>query len=138
MNTSEVVYTGELRTQATHLFSGTNIYTDAPLDNQGKSQNFSPSDLVATALASCMMTLMGIAARTHNINIDKTRAEVVKVMAADPRRISEIKIRMSFPSDYSDKEKAILERAALTCPVAKSLHTDIKQDVTFYYERSEK
>lgn len=131
--TSKVVYQGELRTIATHLSSGTVIETDAPVDNHGKGERFSPTDLVATALASCMCTLMGIAGRTHNINIDGTECLVEKIMVPDPRRIGGINVTLNFPTDkdYSDKEKAILERAALTCPVFESLHPDMKKHVVF-------
>lgn len=133
--TSKVIYKGELRTEATHLRSGTVIETDAPLDNNGKGERFSPSDLVATALASCMLTIMGIAARTHNINITGTECEVEKIMVADPRRIGEVKINMHFPQteNYTDKEKKILEHAAMTCPVIESLHPDIKKTVSFLW-----
>lgn len=133
--TSKVVYKGELRTEATHLRSGTVVETDAPLDNNGKGERFSPSDLVATALASCMLTIMGIAARTHNINITGTECEVEKIMVADPRRIGEVKINMHFPQteNYTDKEKKILKHAAMTCPVIESLHPDIKKTVSFLW-----
>ena len=115
--------------------SGTVIETDAPLDNNGKGERFSPSDLVATALASCMLTIMGIAARTHNINITGTECEVEKIMVTDPRRIGEVKINMHFPQteNYTDKEKKILEHAAMTCPVIESLHPDIKKTVSFLW-----
>lgn len=130
--TSKVVYEGKLRTKMTHLYSGTEVLTDAPLDNQGLAQAFSPTDLVATALASCMISIMGIKARDMNVNIDGTEADVTKIMASDPRRIAQVKVVIRFPKgNYSDKEKTILENAARTCPVAKSLHTDIVQDVTF-------
>lgn len=133
--TSEVIYQGDLRTVATHLQSGTVIETDAPTDNNGKGERFSPSDLVATALASCMMTIMGIAARTHGFDIDGTRCTVQKIMVANPRRIGEIKVAMHFPEGkvYDDKTKAIIERAALTCPVFESLHPDCKKTVDFLW-----
>jgi uncharacterized OsmC-like protein len=137
--TSTVVYSGELRTVANHLASGTTIETDAPTDNQGKGERFSPTDLVATALASCMGTIMGIAARTHNINIDGTRFEVTKVMAQNPRRIGEIVVDIHFPPacQYSDKERTLLERAALTCPVFESLHPDCQKTVQFLWPGSD-
>lgn len=133
--TSSVIYKGELRTEATHLRSGSTIETDAPADNQGKGERFSPSDLVATALASCMCTIMGIAARTHGINIEGTKCDVEKIMVAEPRRIGEIKVAMHFPETehYTDKEKKILEHAALTCPVFESLHPDCKKTVSFLW-----
>lgn len=133
--TSKVVYTGSLRTEATHLASGSIIETDAPVDNQGRGERFSPTDLVATALASCMTTIMGIAARTHNINIDGTSCEVTKIMVANPRRIGEIVVSIHFPTteQYDDKQKKILEHAALTCPVIESLHPDCKKTVSFIW-----
>lgn len=133
--TSKVVYNGDLRSTATHLRSGSVIETDAPVDNQGKGERFSPTDLVATALAACIVTTMGIAGNTHGINIDGTECEVEKIMAADPRRIGEIKINIYMPKgkNYTDKEKTILERAAHTCPVAKSLHPDLKETISFFW-----
>src|SRR5690606_2012638 len=135
MATIESIYLGELRTEATHVYSGTKAITDAPLDNKGKAESFSPSDMLSASLGSCMMTIMGIAAREHQINIDGTTCSITKIMATDPRRVSEIQIILTFPErvNYSDKEKAILERAALTCPVAQSLHPDLKQNVTFNF-----
>jgi len=130
--TSKVVYEGNLRTRLTHLHSGTEIITDAPLDNQGLAQAFSPTDLVATALGSCMMTIMGIKARNMNLDLTGTEIEITKVMASEPRRISEVHATLKFPpNNFSDKDKAILENAARTCPVAKSLHPDIKQVLVF-------
>jgi len=131
--TSKVVYEGELRTVATHLRSGTVIETDAPLDNQGKGERFSPTDLVATALASCMFTLMGIAAKTHEIDIEEMECDVEKIMTANPRKIGEIKIDIRFPKgqQYSDKDKKILEQAALTCPVHRSLSDEVKKTISF-------
>ena len=136
MITSTVLYKGELRTEAIHLQSNTKIYTDAPKDNNGKGEAFSPTDLVATALASCMISIMGIVALKEGITpLDGAFAEVTKVMVADPRRISEIHIKMTFPkNDFSEKEKKIYEHAALTCPVAKSLHPDIKQVIEFVWQ----
>ncbi len=133
MATSKVTYLGDLRTQAIHLQSGTEIITDAPVDNHGKGEAFSPTDLLATSFANCMLTLMGIAAHTHEIDMDGTIAEVTKVMAAEPRRVAEIHVNFSFPKkdEYSDKQKKILEHAALTCPVHYSLHPDIKRPVNF-------
>lgn len=131
--TSKVIYQGELRTVATHIQSGTVIETDAPVDNKGKGERFSPSDLVATALASCMLTIMGIAARTHGIDIDGTTCEVEKIMEANPRRIGAVRVRMIFPEgrSYTEKEQKILEHAALTCPVYLSLHPECKKTVEF-------
>jgi putative redox protein len=133
--TAQIVYQGDLRTEATHIYSNTTIQTDAPLDNQGLAQRFSPTDLVATALGSCMLTIMGIAARTHGINIDGTKVDVQKIMANEPRRIGEIIIDFYFTENLQvdDKQKTILERAALNCPVHKSLSADMIQTVNFHW-----
>jgi len=132
--TSKVVYTGDLRTKCTHLRSGEVIITDAPVDNNGKGEAFSPTDLTATSLATCMITVMGISARNHGINIDGATLEVTKHMAADPRRISAIDIRCIMPHRaYTPREKEILEKAGRTCPVAYSLHPDIEQRVEFVW-----
>ena len=124
--TSRVTYKGDLRTEEVHLRSGSVIETDAPVDNHGKGERFSPTDLVATALASCMLTTIGISASTHDINIDGAVCEVEKVMTANPRKIGEIKIWMSFAegSSFTDKQKQIIQRIADTCPVLESLHPD--------------
>src|SRR5476651_1609787 len=122
MPTIETTYLGELRTEPVHVQSGTHIFTDAPLDNQGKGEAFSPTDLMSASLGSCMMTIMGIAARTHGMQIDGTTAAITKIMTANPRRVAEIVVELKFPGEYTDKEKAILEHAALTCPVYLSLH----------------
>ena len=131
--TASLIYTGYLRTVATHLRSGTVIETDAPVDNMGKGDRFSPTDLVATALASCILTTMGIAANTHKINIDGTKCDVEKIMTASPRKIGELKITIDFPKDakYTPKEEQILELAAATCPVMESLHPDCRKRLTF-------
>jgi putative redox protein len=130
--TSKVLYEGNLRNRLTHLYSKTEIINDAPLDNQGLAQAFSPTDLVATAFGSCMMTVMGIKARDMQLDLKGTEIEITKVMAADPRRISEIHATLKFPANqFSEKEKNILENTARTCPVAKSLHPDIKQEFVF-------
>ena len=129
--TSKVNYLGDLRTSAIHIASDKNIITDAPIDNQGKGEAFSPTDTVATALASCLLTIMGIKARDLNIDITKTSAEVTKVMASNPRRISEIQITVNFTKSYDQRIKKILEKAALTCPVSNSLHPDLKQNILF-------
>ena len=135
MITSKVVYSGELRTEAIHIQSNTTIYTDAPKDNHGKGEMFSPTDLVATALASCMISIIGIVAMKEGIStLDGTVAEVTKIMIAEPRRIGEIHIKLIFPKkEYTDKEKKIYEHAAQTCPVAKSLHPDLKQVIEFVW-----
>lgn len=132
--TSKIVYRGTLRTEAEHLQSGTIIYTDAPVDNHGKGEKFSPTDLVATALGSCMMTIMGIKAQEMNISLEGTTLEVTKVMGTEPRRIIEIIVSVAFPpalSSLDAKDKTIIERVAVTCPVAKSLHPELLQTIHF-------
>jgi len=132
--TSKVTYKGDLRTECEHLQSKSKFITDAPIDNQGKGDAFSPTDTVATAAASCMLTIMGIKARDMEIDIEGTTAEVTKTMAADPRRISGIKILITvMGDDLSDKQRTILENAGRTCPVLQSIHPDIEKDITFKY-----
>lgn len=133
--TSKIIYKGELRTEATHLQSNTVIYSDAPKDNHGKGEAFSPTDLLATSLGSCMISIMGIVAMKENMTkIDGTIAEITKVMYADPRRVGEVHVKLIFPkNNYTDKEKAMYEHAAHTCPVAKSLHPDLKQVIEFVW-----
>jgi putative redox protein len=134
MKTSEVIYLGEIRTEAKHLLSGNTILTDGPLDNHGKGEAFSPTDLLATSLACCMLSIMGIVAERDGIKVSGTKAEVTKIMGAGPRRVIEVVVEIHFPSNsYSVKEKQLLEQAALTCPVAKSLHPDLKQTISFHY-----
>ena len=133
MTTSGVFYSGNLRTESQHLQSGETITTDAPTDNEGTGQAFSPTDLAATSLANCMMTVMGIVANRHNINIEGTRANVEKFMGVNPRRIVEIKIDFHFPNNYDTATKKLLERAALDCPVAKSFSESISQNIDFNY-----
>jgi len=134
MKTSKITYTGNLRTNAVHLQSGNAIITDAPTDNNGKGEAFSPTDLLSTSLGCCMLTVMGIVADRHGINMEGTTIEVTKIMESDPRRVSEIIVEFTMPGkNYSDKDKALLERTAYTCPVAKSLSADLKQTVIFNY-----
>lgn len=136
MASIETIYLGELRTEATHLLSGNKLITDAPPDNQGRGEYFSPTDLVAAALGSCMVTVMGIAARTHEFNIDGTKLVITKVMTAEaPRKIAEIIIHMTFPhNDYPEKVRKILEYTVKNCPVALSLHPDVKQTVSLHFK----
>lgn len=134
MGTSTVKYLGELRCEATHIASGNSIVTDAPKDNQGKGEAFSPTDTVATALATCMITIMGIAAKEHGFNLDGATAEVEKIMASNPRRIKEVKVELDVSMhQYSDSEKRIIEHISKTCPVALSLHPDLTQSVTIKF-----
>jgi uncharacterized OsmC-like protein len=131
--TSKVTYLGDLRTEAEHLKSGIKIVTDAPTDNNGKGEAFSPTDLVATALGSCMMTIMGIAARNHEIDMAGTELSVNKIMESDPRRIGKIEIVMTMPAnDYSKKERKILEAAAHGCPVGNTIKEGI-EDITIVW-----
>lgn len=133
--TAHITYLGDLRTKAIHLRSGIEIITDAPVDNQGKGEAFSPTDLAATALGSCMVTIMGIAARTHNFNIDGTTLRITKIMTSSPRRIGEVLIEIDFPPiEYNRKIKNILQRCADTCPVALSLHPELKQTVKLNFK----
>ncbi len=133
MATIETRYLGDLRTEMKHLQSGSVVLTDAPTDNNGKGEAFSPTDLVAAALGSCMLTIMGIAARTHNFSIDGTTLEITKVMSSEPRRIGRIEIKVNIPHDHNAKTRTIIERAAATCPVEHSLHPDIERVITFNY-----
>lgn len=132
--TSTVIYNGHLGTEATHTKSKSIIVTDAPPDNNGKGEAFSPTDLTATSLACCMLTVMGIVADRHQINIAGAKSDVLKVMDDNPRRISEIYVDMIMPEiAYSSKEKKLLENTARACPVAKSIHPEIKIHLTFYW-----
>lgn len=137
MATVQTTYLGDLRTQATHLQSGISILTDAPTDNQGKGEAFSPTDLVATALGSCIITTMGIVARRDGLNFNGSSLEITKVMAAEaPRRIARIEIKITMQTDVELDEttKAKYVRVAHTCPVAISLHPDLIQDVTIEWK----
>lgn len=134
MYTSEVIYQGQLRTKAIHLQSGNFIFTDAPKDNHGNGDYFSPTDLVATALGCCMLTIMGIEANKHQIDINGTTVKVIKKMGINPRRIVKITVNIEMKGQkLTDEQKSMLEKAALNCPVAKSIHPDIEQDVQFAY-----
>ena len=135
--TSEIIYKGELRTEAKHLQSSTVIETDAPTDNQGKGARFSPTDLLATSLGSCMLTTMGIKARDMEVDLNGTQMSVLKIMKHDPRRVGGIRIEFDFPENVraDDRQKKILENTAYTCPVAKSIHPDIELDVKFNWNR---
>jgi putative redox protein len=131
---AEVEYQGNLRTQAKHLKSGNVFVTDAPTDNNGKGEAFSPTDLVSAALSSCMMTIMGMVAEREEIDLKGLRAEVVKIMTANPRKIGEIQITFYHPTlKATDIQKQKLKNAALTCPVALSLSDSVKQTVVFNF-----
>ena len=132
MATSKVEYLGNLRTKCTHFGSGTEIITDAPLDNNGKAETFSPTDLVATAYASCMMTIIGIYCQSNTINFDKATAEVTKIMGSNPRRISGVEIYLDLSENGWDEiQQEKIRVAGEACPVAKSVHDGI--DITINY-----
>lgn len=134
METTRTIYKGDLRTEMTHIRSGSVITTDAPVDNKGKGEYFSPTDLVASALGSCIFTIMGIAAREHGFSIDGASCRITKIMTDKPRKIGEIKIDFDFSGgNYTDKEKKILDYCVKTCPVSLSLHESIFQNVTLNF-----
>jgi len=135
MITSTIIYKGDLRTESTHVLSNSIVLTDAPLDNHGKGEAFSPTDLVANSLATCMLTIMGIKANSLAVDLVGSRAEVTKIMQLEPRMIGEIVIVFDMQtSEIDDKTKTILERSALTCPVYLSLHPDIKKTISFHWK----
>lgn len=132
--TSKVTYIGELRTTSVHLQSGTEILSDAPKDNHGKGEAFSPTDLVANSLATCMISIMGIKSRDLNVDLTGSTVEVTKIMQSEPRKIAKIITVLNMNLEADDKTKTILERAAMTCPVMLSLHPDIEKEVTFNWK----
>lgn len=129
--TSEIIYLGELRTLSTHFQSQNQIFTDAPIDNHGRGEAFSPTDMVANSLATCMLTVMGIKAQELKLNMDQSKANVTKFMGTDPRRIVKILVEFEMLGQFSEKDKTILERTANSCPVIYSLHPDIEKDIKF-------
>ena len=133
MSKANIIYKNNLRTEAEHIASGEKIITDAPIDNNGKGEAFSPTDLVAAALGSCMITIMAIAAEKHGVDVSRTNALVKKEMSSDPRRISEIAIDINMDKNIDKKDRDRLEKAALACPVQKSLHPEIKKKIQFFY-----
>ncbi|MBB1140091.1 OsmC family protein [Myroides sp. WP-1] len=128
---SKIKYLGDLRTESVHLQSGEVIITDAPVDNHGKGQAFSPTDMVTNAAGSCAMTIMGIKANEMGVDIVGSTIEVYKEMQADPRRIKKITLNISMLSNADEKQRLILERVAMHCPVLLSLHPEIEKEVTF-------
>ena len=132
--TSKVTYLGDLRTKSIHVQSGSEIISDAPLDNNGKGEAFSPTDTVANALASCMMTIMGIKARDLGVDFIGSTAEVTKIMNAEPRRIGAIEIAFEMQGVTDEKNKTILERSAMTCPVFLSLSSEIEKKIIFNWK----
>jgi len=134
METAATKFLGDLRTEITHLRSGSIITTDAPVDNKGKGENFSPTDLVASALGSCIFTIMGIAAREHGFSIDGASCKITKIMTEKPRKIGEIKIDFDFTAnEYTRTQKKILEYCVKSCPVALSLNESVFQNVTLIF-----
>ena len=132
MTPIKTIYLGELRTEHEHLQSGNKVITDAPTDNRGKGEYFSPTDLLATALGSCIMTIMGIKARDNGIDIEGTQVDVTKIMASDPRRVAEVVVEFTFPAkNYTDEEKQLVESVAGISPVPLSLHPDLVQTIKF-------
>jgi putative redox protein len=135
METAKTKYLGDLRTEIVHLRSGSVIITDAPVDNKGKGENFSPTDMVASALGSCIFTIMGIAAREHSFSIDGSTCRITKIMTESPRKIGEIRIEFDFTgNEYSEKQKKILDYCVKTCPVALSLNESVFQNVTLHFK----
>ncbi|MFY8189277.1 MAG: OsmC family protein, partial [Flavobacterium sp.] len=134
MATSNITYVGDLRTVCIHLQSGTQILTDAPTDNHGKGEAFSPTDLVATALGSCMVSIMEIKSKDLNVDLKDSTVSITKIMQSEPRKIAKIEVILNMSIETSEKNKTILERAAMTCPVLLSLHPDIEKDVVFNWK----
>ncbi len=134
MATSNITYVGDLRTVCIHLQSGTQILTDAPTDNHGKGEAFSPTDLVATALGSCMVSIMGIKSKDLDVDLKDSTVSITKIMQAEPRKIAKIEVILNMSIETSEKNKTILERAAMTCPVLLSLHPDIEKYVVFNWK----
>jgi uncharacterized OsmC-like protein len=134
MTTIQTKYLGNLRTKAMHIASGNELITDAPVDNKGRGEAFSPTDLLATALGSCMITIAGMAANEHGFSIDGTTLDITKIMASNPRRVAEVKVELHFPeNNYTEIQKKIIREACINCPVAKSLHPDLIQTVVFNF-----
>lgn len=129
--TASIIYKGNLRCEGTHIQSQSQIETDAPTDNKGKGERFSPTDLLCVSLATCMLTTMGIKAQEMNVNMDEATADVTKYMAADPRRVAKIKVMVKLPTLSDEKSRIILERTGNNCPVAKSIHPDIELEIDY-------
>lgn len=132
--TASITYQGNLRCEAVHLQSSSKIETDAPTDNRGKGERFSPTDLLCVSLATCMITTMGIKAADMNIDLKNTKADVTKHMASDPRRVAKIEVTVYLPEKVSEKERLILEKTGNSCPVAKSVHPDIELILKYNWE----
>jgi len=135
METAKTTYLGNLRTEAEHVASGAKIITDAPIDNHGKGEYFSPTDLLAVAYGSCVLTIIGISAKNHGFNIDGAEAKTTKIMGTDPRRVVELLVDYTFPhNNYSEKERVFIEQAVKQCPVANSLDPALKIKKTIMYK----
>lgn len=133
MSEISIEYDGDLRTVAKHELSGTTLITDAPPDNQGRGESFSPTDLAAAALGTCIMTIMGIAAKTHGFTMAGAKSKVTKIMKLNPRRIGELKVNISLPSNLNPKQRKILEKAAHACHVGNSLSSELKEIIHITY-----
>jgi uncharacterized OsmC-like protein len=134
MTTVQTTYLGDLRTESVHLQSGTKILTDAPTDNRGKGEAFSPTDLLATSLGTCILTIMGIKAMDNNIDIRGTKLDITKIMASDPRRVSEVLMDFHFPDKkYTAEEKTMIESVAGISPVPLSVHANLIQTIQFHW-----
>ncbi len=134
MTTIKTKYLGELRTENTHLQSGAKIITDAPTDNRGKGQSFSPTDMLATALGNCILTIMGIKAMDNDIDIEGTELDITKIMAENPRRVAEVVMEFRFPQKgYTEEQKEMIESVAGISPVPLSVHPDLKQNIKFIW-----
>lgn len=135
MATIKTIYTGNLRTEAVHIKSGKELITDAPVDNHGKGETFSPTDLLATSFGCCMLTMAGIAAESHGFSINGAEVTTTKVMYDSPRRVGELITELRFPpNNYSEKVKQMIINTVKTCPVARSLHPDLKQEISFVWQ----
>ena len=132
--TASIIYTGNLRCQAEHIQSKTQIETDAPTDNHGKGERFSPTDMLCVSLATCMLTTMGIKAADMKVDITNAKAKVTKHMASDPRRVAKIEVEVFLPANGDEKERLILEKTGNNCPVAKSVHPDIELVLNYKWE----
>jgi putative redox protein len=134
METAKTKYLGDLRTEILHVRSGSILTTDAPVDNKGKGENFSPTDMVASALGSCIFTIMGIAALEHSFSIEGSSCTITKIMTDSPRKIGEIRIEFDMTANkYTDKQKKILDLSVKTCPVSLSLNESVFQNVTLKF-----
>jgi len=132
--TSKITYLGDLRTSSVHLQSGTEILSDAPTDNHGRGEAFSPTDLVANALGSCMISIMAIKSKDLHVDLVGSTIEITKIMQPEPRKIAKIIVVLNMPVAVDEKTKTILERVAMNCPVLLSLNSDIEKDVTFHWK----